>query len=75
MHQPVVRSLNTPAPPAVACTSSWRSGEPVYLRRPTVSFIVYCLLLFRRQVVSDSATPWTIDSQAPLFMGFPRQEY
>ena len=26
-------------------------------------------------VVSDSATPWTIGRQAPLFMGFPRQEY
>ena len=27
-------------------------------------------------VVSDSfATPWTVALQAPLFMGFPRQEY
>ena len=25
-------------------------------------------------VVSDSATPWTIAPQAPLSMGFPRQE-
>ena len=25
--------------------------------------------------MSDSATLWTIDPQAPLSMGFPRQEY
>ena len=34
------------------------------------------LLLFSRQVVSDStATLWTVAHQAPLSMGFPRQEY
>ena len=26
-------------------------------------------------VMSDSATPWTMASQAPLSMGFSRQEY
>ena len=26
-------------------------------------------------VISDSATPWTVAHQAPLSMGFPRQEY
>jgi len=26
-------------------------------------------------VVSDSATPWTVAPQAPLCMGFSRQEY
>ena len=26
-------------------------------------------------VMSDSATPWTVARQAPLSMGFPRQEY
>ena len=26
-------------------------------------------------VMSDSVTPWTVACQAPLFMGFPRQEY
>ena len=26
-------------------------------------------------VMSDSATPWTVVLQAPLSMGFPRQEY
>ena len=29
----------------------------------------------RRSVVSDSATPWTVAHQAPLSMGFSRQEY
>ena len=33
-------------------------------------------LLFSRWVVSSSfATPWTVACQAPLSMGFPRQEY
>ena len=26
-------------------------------------------------VVSDSATPWTVAHQAPLSMGFSRQQY
>ena len=26
-------------------------------------------------VVSDSSAPWTVACQAPLFMGFSRQEY
>ena len=26
-------------------------------------------------VMSDSVTPWTVASQVPLSMGFPRQEY
>ena len=32
-------------------------------------------LLFSRSVKSDSARPWTISHQAPLSMGFSRQEY
>jgi len=31
--------------------------------------------LFIREVVSNSATSWTVAHQAPLSMGFPRQEY
>ena len=32
--------------------------------------------LFSPSVVSDSfETPWTVAHQAPLSMGFPRQEY
>ena len=34
------------------------------------------LLLFSHSVMSDSfATPWTVAHQAPLSMGFPRQEH
>ena len=34
------------------------------------------LLLFNCSVTSDSfVTPWTVARQAPLSMGFPRQEY
>ena len=34
------------------------------------------LLLFTRSVVSGSlVTPWTVARQAPLSIGFPRQEY
>ena len=39
----------------------------------------YCkstiLLLLSCSVVSDSLTPWTVAIQAPLCMGFSRQEY
>ena len=37
---------------------------------------VVSLLAFSRYLVSDSfATPWTVAPQAPLSMGFSRQEY
>ena len=33
------------------------------------------LCMWAWSVMSDSKTPWTVAHQAPLFMGFPRQEY
>ena len=33
------------------------------------------LCMLSRSVTSDSVTPWTVACQAPLSMGFPRQEY
>ena len=33
------------------------------------------VLLFGHWVMSDSAMTWTVAHQAPLSMGFPRQEY
>ena len=30
---------------------------------------------FGHSIMSDSATPWTVAHQAPLSVGFPRQEY
>ena len=43
---------------------------------PTTPSGPFLLLLFSHSVVSDSlATPWTVAHQAPLSMGFSRQEY
>ena len=36
--------------------------------------IIYVLLLFSHSVVSDSLRLWIIAHQAPLSMGFPKQE-
>ena len=35
----------------------------------------FCFFLFSLSRVLLFATPWTTACQAPLFMGFPRQEY
>ena len=38
--------------------------------------LMFLLLLLSREVMSDSfAPPWTVVCQAPVSMGFPRQEY
>ena len=50
-----------------ALSSTLRTGYPV--SRTVTSCSV------SRPVVSDSATPWTVAHQAPLSMGFSRQEY
>ena len=34
-----------------------------------------CVCMLSHSVASDSATSWTVTSQAPLSMEFPRQEY
>ena len=34
-----------------------------------------CVCVFSRSVVSNSVIPWTVGRQAPLSMGFSRQEY
>ena len=34
-----------------------------------------CVCVLSHSVMSDSATPWTAPLQAPLSVGFPRQEY
>ena len=34
-----------------------------------------CRAVLSFSVVSDSTTPWTVACQAPLSIGFPRQEY
>ena len=37
--------------------------------------ITYMCVCVCQSVVSDSVTSWTVAQQAPLSMGFPRQEY
>ena len=34
-----------------------------------------CFCSLAAKLLSDSATQWTVAHQAPLSMGFPRQEY
>ena len=58
------------------------SDSPFLPRQPTLlSFLSSCcsLLCLRAcsvaSVMSNSVTPWTVAFQAPLSMGFPRQEY
>ena len=41
----------------------------------TVSLVCIYIVSVSHLVMSDSATPWTVAHQAPLSMGFCRQEY
>jgi len=51
------------------------SGRPLSAVLPCVCMCV-CVCALSCSVVSNSfATPWTVARQAPLSMGFPRQEY
>ena len=50
-----------------ACCLSWRE--------PSITLFLLLLLLNPSAVSDSSATPWTIARQAPLSMGFPKQEY
>ena len=50
-------------------------GEVLSLFFNQVLFLRRIFFLFNHYVLSDSATPWTVDCQAPLFVGFPGQEY
>ena len=41
----------------------------------TTCYLFLRIISVSCSVVSDSATSWTVAHQAPLSMGFPRQEY
>ena len=46
----------------------------------TITLLIDCVcvcvsMCVSRSVVTDSVTPWTVTRQAPLSMGFPKQEY
>ena len=48
----------------------------VHMAALSLTDCVTLLLLFSHKAMSDSfVTPWTVVCQAPLSMGFPRQEY
>ena len=49
----------------------------VQRREPVICIISlhYLLLLFSHKVMSNSVIPWTAACQAPLSVGFPRQEH
>jgi len=76
--------LCTPSAPATQSCSGLQTyllGSPLQAfiqavpRRPHLPFFI-SVLLFSHSVVSNSfATPWTVAWQAPLSMGFSRQEY
>ena len=54
---------------------TFKTCELLYCTHVTYS-IIHQLLFFCHWIVSDSfVIPWTVAHQAPLFMGFPRQEY
>ena len=56
----------------VVSTLSWCTFLVLF----DISLEFVCMCVFSRSVVSDSfATPWTVAHQAPLSMGFSRQEY
>ena len=63
----------------LAHCSSWGCKESDMTQRLNNNRYIYSgfvFLVFSHKVVSDSfATPWTRACQAPLSMGFPRQEY
>ena len=48
--------------------------EPLQFLYEEGNFALFGLLIFSPQVPSDSATPWNVAHQAPLSMGFSRQE-
>ena len=57
-------------------TTFLKKGKPAREKASIYWMVVDLLLLFSQSVMSDSVvTPWTIACQAPLSMGFPRQEY
>ena len=49
--------------------------HPSWLKHYLCIYLDMLVCMWAWSVVSDSETPWTVAHQAPLFMGFPRQEY
>ena len=65
LRQPLSTAQSSPVLPS-----------PLLEARALLIGCLLVLLLFSLRVVSDSfVTPWSVAHQAPLSMGFPRQEY
>ena len=60
-----------------ACPLKWKDGVlTIGLPGKSVSMFFQIAACVRScLIISDSATPWTVARQAPLSMGFSRQEY
>ena len=67
-------SMFGPAPDWAGCQHSMPQFPHSCVSNGTV-LLSYVRLLSHVFVVSDSAAPWTVDHQAPLFMEFSRQEH
>ena len=57
------------------CQSLWvkNDGFLMFLKSPQSYWGCCCLVA--KLMYNSSAAPWTVTWQAPLFLGFPRQEY
>ena len=69
-HRVAVFTADTGAGWGCVCISRAEEGGAVWVRDRHK-----CVCVFSHSDVSDSATPWTVAHQAPLSMGFQRQEY
>ena len=86
-NEPVLNSLPHPALPCLACKITIKTYAHAFpgsshpptpqwtLVLPTWPCIVGGASCFLVKVKLLFETPWTIDCQAPPFMGFSRQEY
>ena len=72
------RLMVPPIPPLSMVHFPWTASRSSNLQFSMANWIYPLFsseVKWSSSVVSDSATPWTVAHQAPLFMGFSRQEY
>ena len=64
-------------PPSLAfCNPTVLPGRPFYLHDHNICALFCPLVVYLLcQYPNSFVTPWTVAHQAPLSMGFPRQEY
>ena len=52
-----------------------RTATSVYMKEPLSACVCVCVCVFSCSVMSDTVPLWTVAHQAPLSMGFFRQEH